>query len=504
MKRLDLFNCIFLSLIGFLSRVFLVERIQSHWDGPQFSIAILRYSFEQQTPAPPGYPFYIGLGKFFNLFLNNPHQSLLLISILEAAIGAVIVYLIVKTLFNIYVGLLASVIFLTGSTFYYFSLTAYGYGLVTITTLSLAYVSYLIFIKKKQKGILLGLLFGISIGFRPQEIVGTFLLFLLGFILLRNREKVKSLAALLIITLVWLVPSFYANGIIGFFKYTIEFSKNAFPPSSISQHLSLMIKGYLLSFGLAAISPIYFIYMYIRLGNKYFKNNYKIVILYSCWIIPSLLFNLLIRSDHAGYQLSYLSAFLVIDSYIIWLITKKNKLLYFLIVFIIAVFNLYWFFYNRDPNFVKPYRITSFHYSDIRKNDLKTGSKISFVKTVFKPQNTLIVTDSVLWRPYMYHLKDYLVVSLDGIADNNPQSYYYQRIGENWQAKQFKNKLLEFKIPKNIKTVLLVDDENYKWVKNLQFKTYKFPGNSVVTSIPVKEGEKIVYKFHYLTVSNGF
>ena len=49
----------------------LIEKMQSHWDGPQYSIAVVRYSLIQETPAPPGYPLYIAMGRLFYFFTHD-------------------------------------------------------------------------------------------------------------------------------------------------------------------------------------------------------------------------------------------------------------------------------------------------------------------------------------------------------------------------------------------------------------------------------------------------
>src|SRR5579864_1750546 len=99
MKKFDYFLCFLFAIIAFISRAPLVEHIQSHWDGPQYSIAVVRYSYEQQTPAPPGYPLYIALGKLFYIFFQDPHKSILAISVFSSVIGSVILYLIGKNMF---------------------------------------------------------------------------------------------------------------------------------------------------------------------------------------------------------------------------------------------------------------------------------------------------------------------------------------------------------------------------------------------------------------------
>src|SRR3989344_5430097 len=124
MNKKDYVICFVLLLIAFFSRIPLTEAIQSHWDGPQYSIGVVRYSLEQDTPSPPGYPLYIFMARLINVFVGDPHRALILESVLFSFIGTVVFYLAGKNLFNRVVGVISSLIFISGSTFYYFGLTA--------------------------------------------------------------------------------------------------------------------------------------------------------------------------------------------------------------------------------------------------------------------------------------------------------------------------------------------------------------------------------------------
>lgn len=504
MKKYDLYLYFLLILTGIISRFPLLEKIQSHWDGPQYSIAVIRFSLEQQTPSPPGYPLYIALGKIFYIFIKDPHLAILLVSVLAKSLGSVVLYFVGKNMYGRVVGLVSSAIFLTGSTFYYFGLTPYAYLTIPTTTTLLAFVTYFIFIKKYKLGILFGLIFGICFGIRPQETFQIFGLLLLAFFYLPKNEKVKSIIIFSIVTLLWLIPVLYSNGTANYFNTSLEFLKGAITHSTFFQRIELMVKGFLLSFGLSSFALLYYVRKLYKGKFKIIVKNSKIIMFYSAWILPSLSYNLILRSEHAGYQMSYLAGFLMLISYAIWKITAKSKIVFTIVVLSIAVFNLYWFFYDRDPQFVKPYRPTSFHYSDIRKNDLKTGNKINFIKSNFDPDKTLIITNSVLWRPYMYHLEKYQVTSLDGLVDNVPRFIYIERDGKNWDMQVFKNNNLSLTIPKNVSNVVLPDDQNYQWINNYPYKVFELPGNSRVALMSVSPGDKIVYKFHFFSVVKGY
>ena len=136
MDKRDYIIILFLFVIGIVTRFPFVERMQSHWDGPQWSIGIIRYSLIQETPAPPGYPLYIALGKVINYIIHDdPHSSLIWISVLSSAVAASLFYVAGKIVFNKTVGLISSLLYLSGPTFYFFGLTAYPYGLLVVNSI---------------------------------------------------------------------------------------------------------------------------------------------------------------------------------------------------------------------------------------------------------------------------------------------------------------------------------------------------------------------------------
>lgn len=501
MNKKDYIISFLLAVAGFISRVPFLEKYQSNWDGPQYTIAIARYSYAQLTPTPPGYPLYIALGKFFHLFIPDLHTALLAVSVFASMFGAVVLYIVGQKIANRFVGIAAAVIFLTGSTFYYFGLTPYGYVLLPGMEVLLGYSVYRIFINKKYEGYLLGAIIGILFGIRPQELLQIFPLVLLGLYFLPKNEKIKALCLWFIITLLWLVPILYITGLQSFIvlwynDLLISVTNNAF-----SARVALIIKGFLLSFGLSAGFLLYYVWLYFK-KRKIINKSKKIITFYLVWILPGFLYNLLLRTEHAGYQMSYLSAFLLIIPYAIWASTKKRTLVYGIAVGLLAIFNLYWFFYNRDPNYTKPYRPTSFHYSDIRKNDLKVGSKVTFIQQKFNPKSTYIIATEVLWRPYSYYLKTYHVTTLTAL-DNTQIPYIYQRydtIDWNLLYRSLDDKNFVIPVPKGITTIIFPDDQAYTWIKGYPFKTDHLPGNSIITVLSVKPNDKILYNYHSIKI----
>jgi len=494
LKKNSYFPYLIISVITLVTRLPLIEKFQSHWDGPQYSIAIVRYSLEQHTPTAPGYPLYIAVGKFFHLFFEDPHTSIVLVSVLASVIGAIVLFKFGREVYNKYVGAAAATLFLTGSTFYYLSLTPYGYLLIASFVVLLALIVYRIFIHRMQEGIAYGLVLGICAGIRPQEIIFIGPLALLGFIYLNRRNKLFAILIFSLVTLLWLAPLVYTSGgIQNYINIHLASTPSQGFTHTVSYNLPLVIKGLLLSVGISLSYLAFFVY---KLLFKKIKVNKKAIIFYLTWVTPGLFFNLFIRGEHAGPQLGYLCAILILISYSMWAILRKRMFLFWVILAAVAIFNLYWFFYDRDPNFVKPFRPTSFHYSDIRKNDLKTGSKVNHIKKNFNPKDTLLITADVLWRPYSYYLKDFHLIALFAL-ENNQSPYNHNRYEtKNWNMKHLVQKEFTIKIPPGINKVIVIDDKGYEWVQDKLKKKVVLPGNTFLTVFDVSPNTTIRYGYH--------
>lgn len=498
MNKKDYAISFVLLLIAFFSRIPLTESMQSHWDGPQYSMGVVKYSLEQDTPSPPGYPLYIFIARLINQFIGDPHRALVLESIIFSLVGAVIFYLVGKNIFNRVVGVISSLVFLSGSTFYYFGLTAYAYGAVPSITASIALVVFFIVFKKKHYGLMLGFLFAFSLGFRPQEIFSTFPLVLYGFFNLPLRQRFASLLFFLLSFLAWLLPFVYVVG--GIEKYIVisytSASSGGLPLPAFNNSITFLpriIKGFFLSFG---VSILFLICYLLKNFKSVFTSKY--IIFFSVWIFPSLLFNLFIRNDHAGYQMSYLSCFIILISYSIYKCFEKNKFLLAVIVALCILFNVFWFFRDRDPGYLKPYIPTSFHYSEIRKNNIKLENKIKFIKNKFNPEDTLIITSDQLWRPTMYYLDKFLTYDIAALTNKEDHVKYSKRESRYWSRREYKQYIFEFIIPKGIINVVFMNDEALHWVKNREKISYNLPASSKVIQLKVIPGAIVRYGFNYL------
>jgi len=496
---------VLLFTLGIVSRAPFIESMQSHWDGPQFSIAVSSYDFSQETPAPPGYPLYIFFGLLLNHYIYDPHQSLLVLSVLLSGITSVFFYVGGKIIFSRRVGIIASVLYLTSPTFYFFGLTPYPYIMTPLVSVSLAIICYLIIVKKERLGLILGAITALGIGVRPQDSIILFPLALYAFINLNYKQKLFSFLIFLIFFLVWFVPQLIVVG--GIETYFSSLSKSlesgAITPFSFDKlltQISRSVKGFGLTFGIASLSvPIFLIQIIPYLRRKNIITNK--IIFFLLWIMPSVLFTMFIRNDHAGYQMTYLSAFVLVIAYILTILFKKREMLLYITVLIVAMFNLFWFFRNRDPYFSKPYIPTSFHYSEIIKNDLQMKQKVTYIQKNFDPYNTVIITSSQYFRPTMYHLPQYEVFSYGVLETKEKEFSSIARIGKNFRREEYVQENSHVVFDNSVSTIVFFDREVSDIVKNEGF-VHKLLYNATMVSLSHKYGNVYIIGYKTFEVSH--
>lgn len=447
-------------LFGVVTRFPLIENMQSHWDGPQYSIGIVSYDLSQETPAPPGYPVYLFLGWLTNHIFSDPHHSLLIVGVIFSGITGAAFYLAGKYLFSTSTGVISGLLYLSSPVYYFFGLTAYPYGLISVFVLFAAVVVYEIILRKKNYGMLLGLSYGVFCGIRPQDGLSLLPLIIFGFLSLKNlREKIKSILVFLISVLVWFMPLvLVSGGVVEYYSQFVKFiGSGALEPvkGGTGENIRRIVKGLFLSLGIASFFLIYFPPRVLIWLKR--KATRKKAIFFLLWIIPGLLSATFVRNDHSGYQMVYMTPLVVLASYSIDKFTRNMRLRHVLIAGVI-IFNIFWFFRDRDPAFAGPYVQTSFHYSEIRKNDTEMKEKIEFIESEFDPSKTVVVVDAQHFRPVMYHLPKYEVVSLSSLETSDSKQSCHVRRGKNWLRTEYVSCNNTISFPGNIEKIIFFDN----------------------------------------------
>jgi len=489
--------------VGMATRFPLSERYMSHTDASSLTLALSQYNLLQETPAPPGYPLYFAIGTVINFFFRNPHLSLAFESALFSGIGAIAFYIFGNSLGGKKTGFVAAALFLTAPSFFFFGITVYPYIVVIALYVFFVYASHRIAIKKKNDYWLLGLTYSLLIGIRPQELITTLPLFILAAYYLKNEARLKAVLVFCFVTLLWVIPFLtVVGGVQKYFEISSKAATDAIPLPSLTRFLTKkfeLLSGLYLTL---TVGPfflvIYLVRKLVSISSIKTKRFPVAHVTFICvWVLPILMFNLFIRTEHVGYQSGYLIFLLVAISYAMPRLFRKNIFLVIAVTMVAAV-NLFVFFQDRDPGYKKAYRQSSFHYSDLRRNDYELSNKISYINKNFSPQKTIIIAGPFFWRHARYYLPEYLLYEIDALSYDTDDSNT-RRDAKNLHFTSYQSNDRFFVVSPGISAIVLFDDDMDKWVTSSK-KVARFKGVAKLTVVAVKTGDKVKYGYHKLEV----
>lgn len=373
------------------------------WDSVQFAIALHRYSIVDNLPHAPGYPLYILMAKFLNLFFQNDTKSLVYLSVFLGFLCVIPLYLLTKKMFNLKIAFLASLLF---------TLLPVSWSLseVALTNIPgqffLISFIYFLYRAKALKGILLASLFGgFILGVRFTEFPIIALLTL--FKVITSRRRLLTLSLSLVFFLVglffWLIPLILLNPE-SFFKGYENIARYIF------KHDSLLGQGTLLAsfkhrisqfwilsqIGFTKIFIVSLLFSLFFTLKKYlnFKSFQFTVLWLVAYLVPLLtLYNL----EVTRYLLPLAAPLAILLAFAIFEIKSKTH-----IAFIVLLLTASLTFSSVDQ------------LKRFNKTASPTQSAIEYVKSHLNPAETTVVP-TLTFRHFQYYASEFSVVTEDQI-----------------------------------------------------------------------------------------
>lgn len=390
---------ILLIAFALITRIIFASPYLEDWDSVQFAIAINHYSITEHLPHAPGYPIYILMGKFINIFVNDPGRSLIFLSVFFGSISVAPIYLFTKKAFDKDTALIASLIFTLVPVEWMLSGVALtnAPGLFFISSLVTAIFYYLSNIKYL---LFLSFVAGLILGIRFTEI--SVVIGILAFSLLRFPLKNYLYALILFIlgALVWIIPMILITGLAEFINsylwianYIISHDAQLGTDltfidilrSRVTQLLSLLKISYsslLLTVAVIATLVIIIKKMFIQ-EQKYL---FILIWLFSYLLPLVFIYNL----EVPRYTLPLAPPISILVAFIISRALKTKPV--FIILFILIVTTL---------SLQSLSQLTRFQ-SQIPPNI----AAIQFVRNNFKSENTTIIS-SYTYRQFQYYAPEY-------------------------------------------------------------------------------------------------
>ncbi len=201
--------------------VVLISRLatmpKTFWEADEllFAAGVQKFDPWSSRPHPPGYPLYIGLGKFFTLFTGDPFPALVALSIVASVIGFVALSIAFRHILQ------DRDLAVCGALLFYFSASMLVHGTLPLSDgPALMFVALMLWAAtafpdraNERHAIALGLAASAAIGTRPQLVVPVLPVFL--FLLLWTRDGRKIIAGLIsftVLSIAWFAPLMDAAG----------------------------------------------------------------------------------------------------------------------------------------------------------------------------------------------------------------------------------------------------------------------------------------------------
>jgi hypothetical protein len=194
------------ALVVLITRFLTAPRTLWEADEHLFVAAVKSFEPLANHPHPPGYPLYVGLGKFAAVFTDNLFGALVVVSIVACAVGVVALSLAFRRVVG------DADLAVSGALLFYFGAAMLVHGTLAMsdsaaiacTALALLAMTYFPIEATERTAIGLGIAASAAIGIRPQLVVPLLPVFLLVLLWSRDvRKIVAGLAAFAFVSIAW-------------------------------------------------------------------------------------------------------------------------------------------------------------------------------------------------------------------------------------------------------------------------------------------------------------
>ena len=182
-------------------------------DSYNFARALVKFDPAESAPHAPGYVLYIGLGRIAYALVGDAGLALTLLSVVCAALACGLLFLMARALFNSSVAAISVALVLPTPLLWLNADKALS-DLPGLLAQAACMAFIVLAVKRRAPLWMAGVCLGLAAGFRPQGVLGLAAALLLAAIWLKARPGawIATGAAMLLATVVWLIPLLAALG----------------------------------------------------------------------------------------------------------------------------------------------------------------------------------------------------------------------------------------------------------------------------------------------------
>jgi len=327
----DLAIALGLAVVTLLSRWPYRARMLYNWDAVQFALALHEFDIAKHQPHPPGYLLYVALGRLLNASLGDPTLAYVALAMLFSAGTTFVLYSLARRLYDRATALIAASLLAVSPLFWFYGSVGLTYAGEAFAASVVAWFAY---------GALTGhvpslywgaLAVGLTGGMRQSVLVLLLPLWLGSALLgIRSRRRVAIAGGILLASvLAWLLPMLWlTGGPAAYVGASTQLYGSMLLPTSVlggSLEVTLAQARYLLESTLVGLGPLGLVALALPAYARGMGWNRPEWFLLG-WMVPPIIFYMLIHFGQAGYVLTFLPALVILLSRVLaWVVAAGSE-----------------------------------------------------------------------------------------------------------------------------------------------------------------------------------
>ncbi len=327
----DLAIALGLAVVTLLSRWPYRARMLYNWDAVQFALALHEFDIAKHQPHPPGYLLYVALGRLLNASLGDPTLAYVALAMLFSAGTTFVLYSLARRLYDRPTALIAASLLAVSPLFWFYGSVGLTYAGEAFAASVVAWFAY---------GALTGhvpslywgaLAVGLTGGMRQSVLVLLLPLWLGSALLgIRSRRRVAIAGGILLASvLAWLLPMLWlTGGPAAYVGASTQLYGSMLLPTSVlggSLEITLAQARYLLESTLVGLGPLGLVALALPAYARRMGWNRPEWFLLG-WMVPPIIFYMLIHFGQAGYVLTFLPALVILLSRVLaWVVAAGSE-----------------------------------------------------------------------------------------------------------------------------------------------------------------------------------
>ncbi len=330
-RHVDLGVALGLAVVTLLSRWPYRARMLYNWDAVQFALALHEFDIAKHQPHPPGYLLYVALGRLLNASLADPTLAYVALAMLFSAGSTFVLYWLARRIYDRATAVIAASLLAVSPLFWFYGSVGLTYAGEAFAASVVAWFAYGA-LRGRVPSLYWGAFaLGLTGGMR-QSVLVLLLPLWLGSALIgvpsRRRQLIAG-AILLVSVLAWLLPMLWlTGGPAAYLGASTQLYGSVLLPTSVlggSLEITLAQVRYLLESTLVGLGPLGLVALilpaYVRRVGWHRPEWFLLG-----WMVPPIIFYMLIHFGQAGYVLTFLPALVILLSRVLaWAVAAGSE-----------------------------------------------------------------------------------------------------------------------------------------------------------------------------------